>query len=921
VDRLKPADTHRHTNLRDFRNTATVEPSVFENPPAAEHLFRLPRIEFSKSTLPNGLDVIVLRRPELPLVAINLWYHVGSKNEERRQRGFAHLFEHLMFEGSEHFPGDFFKPLQRLGASINGSTSSDRTNYFVDLPSAHLELALAMESDRMGHFLPALTEHKLRIQKDVVKNEYRQNYANRSYGQAWGILSEAMYPPDHPYNWLTIGVMEDVEAATRDDVESFFQRYYVPSNASLCVAGDVHEEEALDLARRYFGSIAGGASAAAPRVPAASLPSPVRLTLHDRVELDRSYRAWHTVPHFGQDDALLTLIADILARGKCSRLYQSLVVRQRVAQDATAYQSGRELAGAFGIVVTARPGVELARAAALVDAQIEDLARNGPTDEELERAKNQRVAGFVYSLDDLGGFGGVADRLNAYNTYLGDPARLQTDLSRFLSATPEKLKNAVEQYLCERPSATLEVVGRSHALVLPPLDRRVAPPSKPAVPYRAPVPEPIHLANGSELWLLPRPGLPIVAATFVASAGASVHSPAQGGLANLTAAMMTEGTSSRSSEQLAREAERLGTLLSSSAGWDGSYIGLQCLSHYTERSVELAVDILRNPTFPEDDWSRIRGQTLAALQAEVDSPEAQAYRGLLSALYEPEDPYVVPAEGTVGSVESLDRADLRAFHASAWPRRTAWIVAGAIDQDTARALFEPRLGGWGAPAQSDAIESALVPPRLHASRLIVVDRPGAPQAVVRMGQVGVSRLHPDHDALLLWNQILGGQFSSRLNARLREEKGLTYGIRSHFDSRRGAGPFWVGSSLQSDRIAEALVDIRSEIEALLADRPPTEAELQDARRALIEGQSRHFETPSALVARYGGLFLHGLPPDHHARLPERLAALSSKAVAEAALRNVHPDAMAIVVVADAGAVSASLEALDWGPVERRPPSA
>ncbi len=274
-------------------------------------------LPYTKASLPNGLDVIARRQGDLPIVAVNLWYHVGSKNEERSRRGFAHLFEHLMFEGSEHYPGDFFKPLQRLGANINGSTSADRTNYFADLPTAHLPLALAMESDRMGHFLPALSDEKLRIQKDVVKNEYRQNYANRPYGQAWRILSEALYPPDHPYSWMTIGLMEDVEAATRDDVEAFFRRFYVPSNASLAIVGDIDEAEAIDLAARYFGDLPGGTKAIRPWTPALDASRwNGTIVYRDRVELDRLYLAWPTVAQFEADDAPLAVLSDVLTRGK-----------------------------------------------------------------------------------------------------------------------------------------------------------------------------------------------------------------------------------------------------------------------------------------------------------------------------------------------------------------------------------------------------------------------------------------------------------------------------------------------------------------------------------------------------------------------------------------------------------------------------
>src|SRR4051812_8650902 len=415
-----------------YREVVTRKPA--RAPPDPSRLMisplRLPEFPFKKTTLANGLDVIVRHQGHLPLVAVNLWYHVGSKGEERRQRGFAHLFEHLMFEGSAHYPGDFFKPLQRLGASINGSTSTDRTNYFEDVPAAHVELALAMESDRMGNLLPALDDHKLRIQKDVVKNEYRQNYANRPYGLVWRHMAEALYPPDHPYSWLTIGVMEDVEAATREDVEAFFRRYYVPSNASLCLVGDLDEDRALALAERYFGPLAGGAKALRPWTPPVELAQAQEILLYERVELDRYYEVWPTVAHFEGDDAPLVLLADILSRGKSSRLYRKLVVETGLAQDVTAYQSSRELAGSFGSVVTLRPGQSWEQARDLFHAELADVAARGLEDGELERVKNGRLAGFVYAMDNVGGFGGVADRLNAYNTYRGDP--------RWFVAHPER---------------------------------------------------------------------------------------------------------------------------------------------------------------------------------------------------------------------------------------------------------------------------------------------------------------------------------------------------------------------------------------------------------------------------------------------------------------------------------------------------
>lgn len=874
----------------------------------------LPDLAFTKTTLGNGLDVIVRRQGPLPIVAVNLWYHVGSRNEERSQRGYAHLFEHLMFEGSEHYPGDFFKPLQRLGASINGSTSTDRTNYFVDLPAAHVERALAMESDRMGCLVAALTDEKLRIQKDVVKNEYRQNYANRPYGMVWRILAEAMYPPGHPYSWLTIGVMEEVEAATREDVAAFFLRYYVPSNASLCLVGDIDEDRGIALAERYFGGLPGGTKALRTWAPAVDLGQGQELLLYDRVELDRFYQVWHTVPHFEPHDAPLVLLADILARGKSSRLYRKLVVETRLAQDVHAFQSGRELAGTFGVVVTLRPGQSWTSARDLVAAELVDIADRGLEERELERVKNGRLAGFIYALDNVGGFGGVADRLNAYNVYCNDPGRIQTDLARFQAVTSEAIRDASRRYLVGHASVDLTVEGKKRPTVVPPLDRSVVPASAAAVPYRAPCPEIVTLRCGLPLWVIPRRDLPIVAATIALGGGAGVQDAGSAGLAQLTTAVMEEGTITRSSLDLARAAEAMGTHLSTSCGWDGSYVGLQCLAPHWLASLDLAVDVLRNPSFPEPEWTRIRDQTLASLRAERDSAEARAHRALLHALYPAEHPYAVPIDGAEAMVARLSRDDLRRFHeAFHGPARAACIVAGDVDIDRVAEELDERLAGWSRPeAPRPELPS---PVRAKSPLILLLDRPGAPQAVVRVGHVGLARLDPDFTVGLVLNQILGGQFSSRLNAKLREEKGFTYGVRSHFDARRAAGPFFIAASLQSDRLAEALEDIRTEVEALVGDRPPTPAELDDSRRALIEGQPRQFETPSALVARYAGLFVHGLPGEYHSRFPERLAEVSISSLMDAAGRLVRPEALVAVVVADASQVRGPLEGLEWANVE------
>jgi predicted Zn-dependent peptidase len=876
---------------------------------------RLPEIFFDKTTLDNGLDVIVRRQDRLPLVSVNLWYHVGSKNEERRQRGFAHLFEHLMFEGSEHFPGDYFQPLVRIGAAVNGSTSADRTNYFEDLPSAYVELAFALESDRMGNLLPALTDAKLRVQKDVVKNEYRQNYANRPYGEISRILAEALYPPGHPYSWLTIGVMEEIEAANREEVEAFFRRFYVPSNASLCVVGDVRSEEVFELADRYFGNLGGGSRSLTPWAPPVAFDGDVSICVHDRVELERFYETWHTVAQFDADDAPLLLLGDVLARGRASRLYRRLVVEEELAQSVSAQQSGRELGGTFSIVVTQRPGRSLERARQIALAEIESLVERGPTDEEVERVRNGRVAGFVYALDNIGGFGGVADRLNAYNVYLGDPGKIMSDLERFQAVRPADIARVAKRYLAERPRVRVDVRARGTRAGSAAVDRTLPPVPRAAARFHAPRPLVVRLRCGVPLWIIPRRDLPIVSATAALKAGASAHGPELGGLANLTAAMLDEGTRSWNAHELALATESRGIVLSSNCGWDGSYVGVQCMTQHLAAALDLAADVLLAPSFPENEWTRVHGQTLASLRAERDSAEARAHRAFLRALFDARNPYRMPIDGELGTVGQLSRDAAGAFHRDRYrPEYAAWIVAGDVDAEVIARELDHRLRDWtcveSAPAPAAPTSAPAEP------RLLLLDRQGATQAAVQLGHLGLPRHHDDYADLIILNQILGGQFTSRLNRRLREEKGFTYGVRSRFDFRRGAGPFAITTSLQSDRLGEALSDIHTEMTALLGDRPPTAAELADARRALVEGQARQFESPGALVARYAELFVQDLPLDEHALLPERLEAVTVDSLARCAKRHLRPEALVTVVVAEADGVERELDRLGWAPVER-----
>ena len=418
-------------------------------------------ISYSKHTLSNGLDVLIHEDHALPIVAVNVWYHVGSKNEVPGRTGFAHLFEHLMFEGSQHYDRGYFHPLQEAGASLNGSTNADRTNYWEVVPTNALELALWMESDRMGYLLPALTEAKFGNQRDVVLNERRQNYENRPYGLAGMAIVSALYAPDHPYHWLTIGEAADIRAAQIDDVRAFFQRYYHPANASLALAGDIDEQTGLALAEQYFAEIPGGAK---PADVVVSRPEPppeeIRLVLEDRVELPRLYLAWHSPGLFAQGDAELDLVGEVLSSGKTSRLYRALVYEQRIATEVAASQNSRELGSFFQIVATAAPGRTLAEVEHAISVEMAQLIETGPTGVELQRCLAQAEAHFLFRLQTVGGFGGKSDQLNAYNTFLGDPVYFAKDLERYRTATTAHLRDAAARWLKPDRRVVLSVVPR-----------------------------------------------------------------------------------------------------------------------------------------------------------------------------------------------------------------------------------------------------------------------------------------------------------------------------------------------------------------------------------------------------------------------------------------------------------------------------
>ncbi|MEP7117248.1 MAG: pitrilysin family protein [Acidobacteriota bacterium] len=423
-------------------------------------------IPYQRHTLSNGLDVIVHEDRHIPMAAVSVWYHVGSRHEQPGRTGFAHLFEHLMFKGSAHHPNGYFEALQEAGGLVNGSTNTDRTNYWEVLPSQSLELALWMESDRMGHLLPALSEEKFTTEREVVLNERRQNYENRPYGLSSIALGEALFPEGHPYRWVTIGAPADLVAASVDDARAFFRTFYHPGNASIAIAGDVEAAEAIGLVERYFGDLPTGPTVMHPR-RTTRLSAEARLLLEDRVELPRLSLAWHTPEMFHDDDAAMDIAADVLSNGKTSRLYRSLVYDARLAADVSAMQASREMSSVFHVVATAVPGMALSALDDVIMGELERLADSGPTSEELERATARAEAQFVYRVQTIGGFGGKSDQLNAYNVFTGSPGYMAADRDRYTRATARSVADAARRWLREAPRVALSVVPRGrHDLAL-----------------------------------------------------------------------------------------------------------------------------------------------------------------------------------------------------------------------------------------------------------------------------------------------------------------------------------------------------------------------------------------------------------------------------------------------------------------------
>ncbi|MEO8193476.1 MAG: pitrilysin family protein [Gemmatimonadales bacterium] len=894
----------------------------------------LPPIPYSEFALPNGLRVILHEDHSTPIVAVNVWYHVGSKNERTGKTGYAHLFEHMMFQGAKGYDDDYFKALQEAGGTLNGSTTTDRTNYWEVVPSNFLERALYLEADRMGTLLDALTEAKLVNQRDVVKNEKRQNYDNRPYGLSGARISEILYPPSHPYHWLTIGSLEDLTAASMDDIKDFFRRYYTSNNASLVIAGDFNPAEARRLVEKHFGGIKRGPDVTLPAVTHPTLTGTVRQGMEDRVSSPRINIVWHTVPALTKDEASLDVLAAVLGQGKSSRLYRTLVYDRQIAQDVSAFDNARELAGTFQISATPRRGTPVDSLEAAINREIAAIIARPPNADELQRSYNANEASFIYGLQTVGGFGGKSDQLNQYAIFTGNPGFFEQDLARYRAVTPADVQRVAKTYLTDN-RLVFTVTPRSADQQGP----RAASSSAPAAAAAANTevaasgtgggnlnaslpaggPDPVFrlpqlqrrkLSNGLDVLIVEHHELPVVTMNLVVKGGSAADPDQRAGLAAVAADLMDEGTTSRDALEISRQLASIGANLGTTADWDANRLTLTTLTRHLDAALGIYSDVLLHPAFRETDVNRVRQSRLQSVVQRRDDANAIASEVYASILYGASHPYGHPQLGNEASLRGLTADELRNFYSSYYrPNNSSLIVVGDVKPDMIVALLEKALTEWkSAIVPAVALDAA--PVARARTTIYVVDRPGAAQSVINIGGVGAPRSTPDYFTRLVLNQMLGGAFVSRVNLNLREAKGYTYGARTAFDYRRGAGPFTASAGVQTAVTKESVSEFLKELRGIRGEIPVTQLELDQAKQSIVRGFPRTFETPAQIAARLTDVVLYGLPDNYFDSYIAGIQKVTAADVARVANRAIDPSKLAILVVGDRNVIEPGLRSLE-----------
>lgn len=872
-------------------------------------------IPFERFVLDNGLTLIVHEDRKAPIVAVNVWYHVGSKNEKPGRTGFAHLFEHLMFNGSEHFNDDYFKVLEPLGATdLNGTTNEDRTNYFQNVPTSALDVVLWMESDRMGHMLGAVDQAKLDEQRGVVQNEKRQG-ENQPYGKAWITIAENTYPAGHPYSWSVIGSMEDLGAASLEDVHEWFKTYYGAANAVIAIAGDVDAKTAKEKVERYFGDIPSGPPISKQAVWIAKRTGTRRQIMQDRVPQARVYKVWN-VPEWGSADATyLDLVTDVLASGKTSRLYKRLVYDDQIATDVVGFIDLREIGSQVMLWATARPDADLAAVERAMDEELARFLKEGPTPAELKRVKTQYRAGFVRGIERIGGFGGKSDVLAMNEVYGGRPDFYQVTLDRVAKATAKDLQGAARRWLSDGVYVLEVRPFPQYKTIAADVDRSKVPEPGPPPGTRFPDFERTTLSNGLTVVLAERRAVPVVNFRLLVDAGYAADQHGRPGTASLAMAMLDEGTKRRSALQISEELALLGASLSTGSNLDVSTVSLSALRDHLDASLDIFADVILNPSFPEDELERLRKQRLAQIQQEKVQPIGMALRVLPRLIYGEGHAYGNPltGSGTEASVSRITRDDLVRFH-RAWfkPDHSTLVVVGATTMAELKPKLERLFREW-APGDVPQKNLARVEHK-SGSAVYLVDRPGAIQSVILAGHVAPPKRNPDEIAIETMNTILGGDFTARINMNLREDKHWSYGAGSLFWDARGQRPFIVYAPVQTDRTKESLQELVKELTGILGVRPPTEDELDRAKKSRTLTLPGSWETNNAVLGSLAELVQYGLEDDYFDTYAERVRALGLREIRGVAEKTIHPDRIVWVVVGDREKIEAGIRELNLGPI-------
>ena len=918
--------------------------------PVAE-LIESVSIPYQQFKLDNGLTVLVHEDRKAPVVAVSVYYGVGSKHEPDGKTGFAHLFEHLMFNGSENAPGDFFEPLQQIGATdYNGTTWFDRTNYFQTVPTGAIDAALMLESDRMGYLLGAVTQEKLTNQIGVVQNEKRQG-DNQPYGLVEYEQLENLYPSGHPYHHSTIGSMDDLSSATLDDVKQWFRDNYGPNNAILVLAGDIDVATARQKVAKWFGAIPSGPAIRQVEAPVPTLPAAAEKTIYDRVASPRIYRMWATPGLDNPDYLPLAMGATVLGGLASSRLDDALVREQKLAVRVVARAETFAQAAQYVVYADAAPGVDAATLGAALDAEIARFVAEGPSADELQRATTTYASGMIKGLERVGGFGGKAPTLAEGLLYSNNPAHYKAELDRAAAMTPARVREVTARWLA-RPVFALTVqpgerkeggenrggfftgdggsglagpafysspLSMQGATAVAEADRSQIPPVGELKPLDFPDIERATLSNGVQVYFARRDAVPVVYARVQFDAGFGADPAGKAGLQSMMLQVMDEGTTELDSTALAIAKERLGANLGAFANADTTSFALDVPSANLAPAFELMADYVRTPAFRPDDLERVRAQQLTRIQNELNNPSQIATRTLAPILFGEAHPYGLPPSGTgtAAVAQGLTAQELRDFHQT-WmrPDKARVFVVGDTTLAEVTRLLEASFGDWQAPATPAPSKTYDAPIPAQTSRIVLVDRPNSPQSVIVGGRV-LDRKGTD-DLLILnaANEVFGGGFLSRINTNLRETKGWSYGVRSIVQQPLDRSSLLIFAPVQADRTGDSIVELRSDLAAFTTGRGVTAEELTRLINGNVRELPGRFETSGDVLGGIVDIVTYGRPDDYYETLAARYSGLTAGGLDAEALRALKGDDLVFVVVGDAKVVRPQLEKLGL-PIEVR----